>query len=825
MSKKLIIVESPSKANTIKKFLGREYNAIASMGHIRDLPTSKMGIDIENGFKPTYITPKKNAKYIKQLKTAVRNADEIFLATDQDREGEAIAWHLCTALGLDINDTKRIVFHEITKTAINNAIENPELVDQKLVDAQQARRILDRLVGYELSPLLWKKIKPSLSAGRVQSVAVRLIVEREDEISKFKSKESYKVVAYFKIKKDSKDYEFTADLLKNLKSKDGALEFLNECKTGKFSVANIEKKPGKKSPKPPFTTSTLQQEANNKMGFSVSRTMILAQHLYEAGAITYMRTDSLNLSKLAIGKAIGVITNKFGKEYSKPRNFKTKSKGAQEAHEAIRPTNLEKEFVGKDSSEKKLYNMIWKRTIASQMSSAKVERTKITIDISTSKKQLIGKGEVLIFDGFLKVYFDGSNSQKFNQNILPPIKIGDVLELLKLEATQKFSNPPARFSEATLVKVLEELGIGRPSTYAPTINTIQKRGYVVKEDRDGKKRKYDYLLLENGKIEESIESENTGFQKKKLFPTDIGIVVNEFLIKYFKDVLSYNFTAHIEDDFDKIADGKMKWQKMIEEFYKPFHSEVEVVSKEAERHKGERLLGKDPKSGKNIYARIARYGSVVQRGEVEDDKKPDFAKIKKNQSLTSITLEDALELLKFPKLIGKYKEKEMTIGLGRYGPYIRYNSQFYSIKKPDLPDTIDSKRAIEIIKESIIEKQKNILKEYENGEIIVQKGRYGPYIKFKSKNYKIPKIIDAENITLEECKDIIEKKGKGGNLIKEFKAEDMVINDGKYGAYIKHKKKNYTIPKNIDPTKITLEQCKEVIKNKAKSKKVKKRKK
>ncbi len=760
MSKKLIIVESPSKANTIKKFLGKEYDAIASMGHVRDLPAKKMSIDIKNGFKPTYITPRNKAKIIKELKIAVRKADSIYLATDQDREGEAIAWHLCAALNLDVNETKRIVFHEITKSAITDAIKNPKLVDKKLVNAQQARRILDRLVGYELSPLLWKKIKPALSAGRVQSVAVRLIVERENKIAKFKSKTSYKIVAYFKIEKDGKEYEFTADLLKNLNSKSEALEFLGKCKTAKFSVANIEKKPGKKSPKPPFTTSTLQQEANNKMGYSVSRTMMLAQYLYEAGLITYMRTDSLNLSKMAIGKSINVITNKYGKEYSKPRNFKTKSKGAQEAHEAIRPTNLEKEFAGKNASEKKLYNMIWKRTIASQMSSAKVERTKVTVDISNSEKKLIGKGEILIFDGFLKVYFDEKKSQKLNQNILPPIKIGDDLELLKMDATQKFSNPPIRFSEATLVRELESLGIGRPSTYAPTISTIQKRKYVVKEDRNGKKRRYDHLLLENNEVKESIKSENTGHQKKKLFPTDIGIVVNEFLLKYFKNILNYNFTAHIEDDFDKIADGKMQWKNMIEGFYGPFHKKVETVSKEADKHKGERLLGKDPKSGKNIYAKIAKYGVVVQRGESKGGEKPDFAKINKKQSLNSITLEEALKLLKFPRQVGSFEDKEMVIGLGRYGPYIRHNSKFYSIKKPDTPDSIDKKRAIEIIEKARVEKRKSILKEFENGEMIVKIGIYGPYIAYKKKNYKIPKKIDPEKITLEECKEIIDKKLK-----------------------------------------------------------------
>jgi len=761
VSKKLIIVESPSKANTIKRFLGKEYDAIASMGHIRDLPSSKMGIDTENGFIPTYVTSSKKAKVIKELKIAVRKADSIYLATDQDREGEAIAWHLCTTLNLDVNDTKRIVFHEITKSAINDAIKNPGLVDQKLVDAQQARRILDRLVGYELSPLLWKKIKPALSAGRVQSVAVRLIVEQEDKISKFKSEKSFKIVAYFKIIKDGKAYEFTADLLKNLKSKSSALEFLNDCKSAKFSVGNIEKKPGTKSPAPPFITSTLQQEANRKMGYSVSRTMALAQQLYEAGSITYMRTDSLNLSKMAIAKAIDVITNKFGEEYSKPRNFKTKSKSAQEAHEAIRPTNLEKDIAGKNVSQKKLYNLIWKRTIASQMSPAKVEKTKVTIDISTSKKNLIANGEILKFDGFLKVYFDEGKSQSVNKNILPPIKIGDGLDLLKMDATQKFSQPPARFSEATLVKKLEELGIGRPSTYAPIISTIQKRKYVVQENRKGNKRDYDYVLLENGKIEEFQKTENTGVQKSKLFPTDIGIVVNEFLLKYFKDILNYNFTAHIEDDFDKIAEGKLKWQDMLKEFYQPFHAKVIETEEKADKHKGERRLGKDPRTGKNIYAKIARYGAVIQRGESKGEEKPDFAKINKKQSLNSITLEEALKLLKFPRKIGNYEGKEMVVGLGKYGPYIRHNSKFASIKKPDTPDSIDNKRAIEIIEESRKQKRKNILKEFVNERMTIINGIYGPYISFNKKNYKIPKTIDAEKITIEECKEIIDKKLNG----------------------------------------------------------------
>ena len=758
MSKKLIIVESPSKAKTIKKFLGKEYDAIASMGHIRDLPSSKMGIDTENGFIPTYVISPKKSKILRELKNAVRKSDSIYLATDQDREGEAIAWHLCTALNLDINDTKRIAFHEITKSAINEAIKNPGLVDQKLVDAQQARRILDRLVGYELSPLLWKKIKPALSAGRVQSVAVRLIVEREDKISKFKSEKSFKIVAYFKLEKDGKEYEFTADLLKNLETKSDALKFLNDCKSAKFSVKNIEKKPGIKSPAPPFITSTLQQEASRKMGSSVSKTMVLAQQLYESGLITYMRTDSLNLSKFAIAKAVDVITKKYGKEYSKPRVYKTKSKGAQEAHEAIRPTNLEIDFAGKNASLKKLYNLIWKRTIASQMSSAKVEKTKITIDISGSDKVLVANGEILKFDGFLKVYLNEETSQGAYKNILPPMKIGDDLNLLKMDATQKFSQPPVRFSEATLVKKLEELGIGRPSTYAPIITTIQKRKYVVKENRDGIKREYDYLLLENGKIEEFVKKENTGTQKSRLFPTDIGIVVNEFLVKYFKDILDYNFTANIENDFDKIAEGKLQWQNMLKNFYGSFHAKVMETEEKADKHKGERLLGKDPKSGRNIYAKIARYGAVVQRGEVTDDEKPTFAKINKNQSLNSITLEEALKLLQFPRSVGTYEGYEMVIGIGRFGPYIRHNSKFYSIKKPDTPDSIDSKRAIDIIEESKKGRQNNILKEFENERMTVLNGRYGPYISYEKKNYRIPKSIDAEKITIKECKEIIDKK-------------------------------------------------------------------
>ncbi len=761
MSKKLIIVESPSKAKTIKKYFGKEYDSIASMGHIRDLPSSKMGIDTENGFVPTYVVSSKKSKTLKELKTAVRRADSVYLATDQDREGEAIAWHLCTALNLDINDTKRIVFHEITKSAISEAIKNPGLVDKKLVDAQQARRILDRLVGYELSPLLWRKIKPALSAGRVQSVAVRLIVEQEDKISTFKSNESFKVVAYFTIEEDGRQYELSANLLKNIDSKTNALKFLNECKNANYSIENVEKNPGTKSPSPPFITSTLQQEANRKMGYSVSKIMSIAQKLYEAGAITYMRTDSLNLSKIAIAKAIEVITDKYGKKYSKPRNFKTKSKGAQEAHEAIRPTNLAQEFAGKNAEEKKIYNMIWKRTIASQMSKAEIEKTKVTINISTSEKKLIANGEVLKFDGFLKVYFDEGKTQSVKKNILPPVKIGDELNFLKMEATQKFTQPPARYSEATLVRKMEELGIGRPSTYAPTITTIQKRKYVVQENRDGVKREYEYLLLENNIVEEFKKTENTGAQKSKLFPTDIGIVVNEFLVKYFEDILNYNFTANIENDFDKIAEGKLQWQKMLKEFYDKFHAKVIETDKEADKHKGERLLGKDPKTGKNIYAKIARYGAVVQRGEVEGEEKPDFAKIGKNDSLSTITLESALELLKFPRKIGIYEDDEIIIGLGKYGPYIRHKSKFYSIKKPDLPDTIDAKRAIELIEETKVEQRKSILKEFENGEMIVKKGKYGPYIAYKKKNYKIPKTIEAEKITIEECNEIIKNKRNG----------------------------------------------------------------
>ncbi|MBN2275627.1 MAG: type I DNA topoisomerase [Bacteroidales bacterium] len=760
MINNLVIVESPAKAKTIEKILGKDFQVRSSMGHIRDLLKNEISIDIKNRFKPQYIVPPDKKKVVSELKEVVRKAKTVWLASDEDREGEAIAWHLSEVLNLDPEKTKRIVFHEITKEAIDDAIKNPRSINQDLVNAQQARRVLDRIVGYELSPVLWKKIKPSLSAGRVQSVAVRLIVEREREIINFKSTSSFKVNALFYVNdKSGKSYQLKAELNNKFPDRKKALEFLSHCKTADFSIENILKKPARKSPSPPFTTSTLQQEASRKLNFSVAQTMTVAQRLYEAGKITYMRTDSVNLATTALDAASNVIEKTFGEQYSNRKNYKTKSKGAQEAHEAIRPTHLDKETITGNATEKKLYELIWKRTIASQMSDAQLERTTVTIAISNATEKFIAEGEVLKFDGFLKVYFESSDEEPEEDvsGLLPPIEKGMPLACLNIVATERFTHNPPRYTEASLVKKLEELGIGRPSTYAPTISTIQQRGYVMKEDRPGRERKYTQIILENKTIKEDTKTEITGAEKSKLFPDNIGMIVNDFLVEYFNNILDYNFTASVEKEFDEIATGNLNWFEMIGKFYKPFHEKVNKTLAKSAVNKGERKLGTDPETGKPVLVRMGRFGAVVQIGELSDSEKPRYASLRKGQNLESITLEEALELFRLPRTIGKFEDKDIIVSIGRFGPYILHNSTFYSLNKnTDDPYSVTAGRAIEIIQEKRLRDEKKVLRTFqEDAELSILNGRWGPYIKYKKENYKIPKTSDPSTITYEECLALI----------------------------------------------------------------------
>ncbi len=758
MAKNLVIVESPAKAKTIEGFLGKDFLVKSSYGHVRDLSKNKLGVDVEKNFAPNYEIPPDKKKVVTELKKLSKDAETVWLATDEDREGEAISWHLAESLKLDDDKYKRIVFHEITAKAIKNAISNPRKIDNNLVNAQQARRILDRLVGFELSPLLWKKVKPALSAGRVQSVAVKLIVEREREIQNFKPESSYRVIAYFEVKKNNEKHSFKADLPKRFKTKKEALDFLESCKGAEYSVENTETKPSKKTPSAPFTTSTLQQEASRKLGFSVARTMMVAQKLYESGKITYMRTDSVNLADSAIESAKKIISNQFGEKYAKTRKYSTKSKGAQEAHEAIRPTYLENDAVAGSSDEQKLYQLIWKRTIASQMSEALFDKTNITIGISTSEYKFIATGEVLVFDGFLKVYIESSEdedatSESSDSIILPPLKVSQKLDLKEINAIERFTKHLPRFTEASLVKKLEELGIGRPSTYAPTISTIQKREYVLKESREGHEREYGFICFKENKIFETKKTENTGVEKNKLFPTDIGVVVTKFLVEYFDDILDYNFTAELEKKFDDIAQGLYEWNKLINDFYGAFHDKVEETTKKSEKFSGTRLLGEDPKSGRNVYARIGRYGPMVQIGDTDEEEKPKFAGIRKNQSLESSTLEEALELFKLPRKIGLYEDKELIASVGRFGPYIKYDGSFYSIPKDEDPLNISKDRAVEIIEAKKEADRKKIIKtfEKEDPDSKILRGRWGPYFSYKGKNYRIPKDAEPEKMTYSEC--------------------------------------------------------------------------
>jgi DNA topoisomerase-1 len=754
MSKNLVIVESPAKAKTIEKFLGEDYVVKSCFGHIRDLDKGDDAIDIKNKFNPKYIIPSDKAAVVNELKKLSKSADTVWLASDEDREGEAISWHLSEVLGLNSSNSKRIVFHEITKPAILKAIENPRGIDKNLVDAQQARRLLDRLVGFELSPVLWKKVKPSLSAGRVQSVAVRLVVEREREIIGFKVKSAFRIVAEFEFK----GKKFNAELPKRFEKKEEAYQFLESSIGSDFIVNSVDVKPGTRKPAAPFTTSTLQQEASRKLGYSVSQTMTLAQRLYEAGYITYMRTDSVNLSELAVAAAKTEISKAYGSEYSHPRKYTTKSAGAQEAHEAIRPTYFENHTSGDDDQQKRLYDLIWKRAIASQMSEAKIERTEVRIDIVKNKETLIASGEVITFEGFLKVYLEGKDEtvadDEMESGLIPAMKNGDKLNNLSITATQRFTRAAPRYTEASLVKDLEELGIGRPSTYAPTISTIQKRGYVEKESREGMERKYEFLELKNNQIHSEIKTEITGAEKQKLFPTDIGGVVTDFLMKNFNHIMDYNFTASVEKEFDEIASGSQNWTKMLDAFYHPFHETVDNTLKISEKVTGERELGLHPKSNLPVFAKIGRYGPMVQVGDGANEVKPVFAKLKKGQSIDTITLDEALELFALPRTLEEFEGKAMKVGIGRFGPYIAHDSKFYSLGKEDDPYAINSERAIEVILAKRKAEAEKFILELPNG-IVVLNGRFGPYFTQNKENYKIPKGTDPKDLTLEVCEKII----------------------------------------------------------------------
>ena len=764
MAKNLLIVESPAKAKTIEKILGSDFEVKSCYGHIRDLEKSEMGIDINKGFKPRYIVPEDKEKVVKELKQLAKKSEEVWLATDEDREGEAISWHLCEVLGLDPITTKRIVFHEITKPAIKSAVEKPRTVNMNLVNAQQARRILDRIVGFEISPILWRKMsmKNNLSAGRVQSVAVRIIVERERAINGFTSTSSFKIEGFFKAKDiNGKQVTFKAEGTKKGNEQD-AEQFLTGCVGARYTVKDVQKKPGRKSPAAPFTTSTLQQEASRKLGYGVSKTMLIAQKLYEAGHITYMRTDSVNLSETAIQDISKQITDSYGKPYLQVRKYKNKNESAQEAHEAIRPTYMDKTKVD-NADAQKLYDLIWKRTMASQMSDAELEKTIAEISISTQQELLKAEGEVLKFDGFLKVYNEGKdedeeNEEENTEGMLPPLEINQSVELTELVAVERFTRPQSRYTEASLVKKLEELGIGRPSTYAPTISTIIKRGYVEKRDKEGSKRDYRVITLCKDKVSKSVESENTGAEKSKLFPTDLGTVVTDFLIQHFTQVLDYGFTAKIESEFDHIADGQENWSEMLKDFYAPFKKDVDVTMETAERISGERELGFDPVSGKRIIARMGRYGPMVQIGETTEEEKAKFAKLKVDQSIETIQLSEALELFKLPRILGDFESEQIQVNIGRFGPYLAHDKKFYSLPKEFDPYEIKLEEAIPLIEEKRKAKDERTIKVFEKEKIQLLKGPYGPYIKKGLRNFPIPKEKqdDVQSLTIEDVQAMIE---------------------------------------------------------------------
>ena len=823
MAKNLVIVESPAKAKTIEKFLGKDFKVESSFGHIADLPSKELGVDVEGDFKPKYEVSKDKKSVVKKLKELAKNADMVWLASDEDREGEAIAWHLAETLGLDKEKTRRIVFHEITKSAISNAIENPRGIDYDLVDAQQARRVLDRIVGYELSPVLWRKVKGGLSAGRVQSVSVRLIVEREREINEFNSVATYRIDAEFKTEEGQ---SFKAKLYNSFSTKEEALKFLQKNINASFKVSDLEKKPAQKSPAAPFTTSTLQQEASRKLYFSVSKTMTIAQRLYEAGLITYMRTDSVNLSNEARKAAEQEIKKSFGTQYSKPRNYKGKSKGAQEAHEAIRPTDFSQSSVSIDRDQARLYELIWKRAIASQMAEAKLERTNVKINTPAHKETFTANGEVIKFDGFLKVYLESTDDEDLEQEgMLPNLKVNETLYNNYITATERYSRPPYRYTEASLVKKLEELGIGRPSTYAPTISTIQNRKYVEKGTVEGTERKYSQLILKKGDIKDKQLTEKVGSDKGKLIPTDTGIIVTDFLVNHFESILDYNFTAKVEADFDDIADGKVDWTKMMKDFYKTFHPQVEHVQDNAERESGERILGVDPKTGRQVSVRLGRFGPMVQIGTADEEEKPLFASLTPDQQLNSITFEEAMDLFHLPKTLGKYKEETIEVNNGRFGPYVKFGKKFVSLPKGVDPMSIELEEAIELIKDK--EKADAPIYTYKGLPVQKGKGRFGPFIKWNNIFINVNKKYDWDNLSDGDIIELIEDKlqKEKDKIVHNWEEEGIRVEKARWGRHnLIQGKTKIELAKTIDVSKMSLDKAKEMLEKNAPKKKTTKRK-
>ncbi|MCW5515177.1 type I DNA topoisomerase [Muriicola sp. Z0-33] len=826
MAKNLVIVESPAKAKTIEKFLGNDYKVASSFGHIADLPSKELGVDVDNNFEPKYIVDKDKKALVKSLKDLAKKAEVIWLASDEDREGEAISWHLAETLGLDQKKTKRIVFNSITKSAIQKAIDNPRAINYNLVNAQQARRVLDRLVGYELSPVLWKKIKPGLSAGRVQSVAVRLIVEREREIEVFNPVASFRISAEFATKEGS---VFSAKLGKTFPTKEEAKAFLEKNIGADFKVNSLDKKPAKKSPSAPFTTSTLQQEASRKLYFSVARTMQVAQRLYEAGLITYMRTDSVNLSGEAINAAKTAIIQNYGEAYSTVRNFTGKSKGAQEAHEAIRPTDMTLQSPSLENDQSKLYELIWKRTLASQMSDAQLERTNVKIGANTHDAVFTANGEVIKFDGFLKVYMEGKDEEDLaeeQQGMLPAMNEGAALKNNNIIATERFTRPPYRYTEATLVKKLEELGIGRPSTYAPTISTIQNRGYVEKGTVEGIERKYLQLVLDTAQVQENALVETIGSDKGKLVPTDIGMIVNDFLVSHFANILDYNFTAKVEKDFDEIAEGEEDWQKVMKEFYKDFHPTVIDVEENAERASGERVLGTDPKTGRQVAVRLGRFGPMVQIGTVEEEEKPLFASLLPDQSLNTISYDEAMELFQLPRKLGSYEGEEIEANVGRFGPYVRFGKKFVSLEKGENAFDVDLPRAIELIKAK--QKADAPIATYEGMEVTKGKGRFGPFIKWNNMFINVNKKYDYDHLSQQDIEELIEAKKQKEieKLVQEWPEEGIRIEKARWGRHnIIQGKIKVEISKDVDATKVSLEDAQALIAQKKPKKKTRAKKK
>ncbi|WP_292942805.1 type I DNA topoisomerase [Olleya sp. UBA1516] len=818
MAKNLVIVESPAKAKTIEKFLGKDFKVESSFGHIADLPSKELGVDVDGDFDPKYEVSSDKKSLVKKLKDLAKKAEMVWLASDEDREGEAIAWHLAESLNLDKDKTKRIVFHEITKTAIQKAVENPRQIDYDLVDAQQARRVLDRIVGYELSPVLWRKVKGGLSAGRVQSVSVRLIVEREREIQDFAPEASYRIDAEFS---NEAGQSFKAKLPKTFGTKKEAFEFLESNAAANFKVADLTKKPAKKSPAAPFTTSTLQQEASRKLYFSVSKTMTMAQRLYEAGLITYMRTDSVNLSDEARKGAEKEIIEAYGKEYAKERNFKGKSKGAQEAHEAIRPTDFKTHSVDIDYDQARLYDLIWKRAIASQMSEAQLERTNVKIEADTHDQTFTANGEVIKFEGFLKVYLEGTDDEDLEQEgMLPAMKTNETLLNKYISATERYSRAPYRYTEASLVKKLEELGIGRPSTYAPTISTIQNRNYVEKGAIDGVEREYTQLMLEEGSVKDNTLTEKVGSDKGKLVPTDIGMIVTDFLVNHFESILDYNFTAKVESQFDDIAEGKEDWKKMMKTFYKKFHPVVVDVQENADRESGERILGKDPKTGKQVSVRLGKFGPMVQMGTVDDEEKPTFASLSPDQQLGSITYEEAMDLFKLPRTLGKYEDETVEVNNGRFGPYVKYGEKFVSLAPGQDPLNIEIEDAIELIKEKEIADAP--VYNYKGHGVTKGKGRFGPFIKWNGLFINVNKKYDWDNLTNEEIEELVDAKIQKeiDKVVHNWEDEGIRVEKARWGRHnILKGKIKIELPKTVDAAALTLDEVKDMIEKKAPKKK------